>query len=115
MTTCPTPPATSSRSRTSTTDASDEDADTARERYADLVERATDHRPESEEVAGMDAFGMAATIDFRPEDKQELLELRSESERLRALTTLFETTMKRLDYAEKAGERARSNGRIRFG
>ncbi|MBA3840906.1 MAG: peptidase S16, partial [Thermoleophilaceae bacterium] len=46
---------------------------------------------------------------------QELLELRSESERLRALTTLFETTMKRLDYAEKAGERARSNGRIRFG
>jgi len=94
--------------------ASDEDADTARERYADLVDRATDHRPASEEVAGMDAFGMAATIDFRPEDKQELLELRSESERLRALTTLFETTMKRLDYAEKAGERARSNGRIRF-
>ena len=96
-------------------DASDEEADTARERYADLVERATDHRPDPEEVAGMDAFGMAATIDFRPEDKQELLELRSECERLRALTTLFETTMKRLDYAEKAGERARSNGRIRLG
>ena len=94
--------------------ASDEAAGVARERYADLVDRATDHRPDPGEVAVMDAFDMAATIDFRPEDKQELLELRSEAERLKALTALFETAMKRLDHAEKAGERARSNGRIRF-
>ena len=89
-------------------------ASTARERYAELVDRATDERPDPDEVAAMDAFGMAATIDFRPEDKQPLLELGSEPERLRALATLLETTMKRLDYAEKASERARSNGRIRL-
>ncbi len=84
----------------------------ARERYADLVERATDHRPDSEEMAGMDAFGMAATIDFRPEDKQELLELRSESERLSRLASLCERAMERLQYAEKAADRARTNGRV---
>jgi Lon protease-like protein len=95
-------------------DATEELAASTRERYAELVERATDRRPDEESLAGLDAFGMAATIDFRPADKQELLELRSEGERLQALTALFETTMKRLDYARKAGERARSNGRIRF-
>lgn len=92
----------------------DDLAASARESYADLVDRATDERPDPDALASMDAFGMAATIDFRPEDKQRLLELRSEDERLRALEDLFATTMKRLDYAEKAGERARSNGRIRF-
>jgi Lon protease-like protein len=95
-------------------DADEELTELARERYADLVERATDRRPDADSVSDLDAFAMAATIDFRPADKQELLELRSEPERLRALTTLFETTMKRLDYAEKASRRARSNGRIRF-
>jgi hypothetical protein len=95
-------------------DGEDELAEAARERYADLVERATDERPEPDSLGELDAFGMAATIDFRPGDKQALLELRSEPERLRALTALLETTMKRLDYAERASERARSNGRIRF-
>lgn len=95
-------------------DADEELAASTRERYAELVDRATDSRPDEDALAVMDAFDMAATIDFRPEDKQRLLELRSEDERLHALEDLFTTTMKRLDYAEKAGERARSNGRIRF-
>jgi Lon protease-like protein len=94
--------------------AEEELAETARSRYADLVERATDERPEADSIGELDAFDMAATIDFRPGDKQALLELRSEPERLRALTALLEATMKRLDYAERAAERARSNGRIRF-
>jgi Lon protease-like protein len=85
----------------------------ARERYADLVERATDSRPEEGDLAELDAYGMAASIDFEAGPKQELLELRSEDERLRKLTELLTTTMKRLDYAERAQELSRSNGKVR--
>ena len=56
---------------------------------------------------------MAASIDFEAGPKQELLELRSEDERLRKLTELLTTTMKRLDYAERAQELSRSNGKVR--
>jgi len=86
----------------------------ARDAYAELVERATDSRPEPDDLTDLDAFGMAATIDFALDDKQNLLEIRSEADRLRALKRLFDTTMRKIDYAERAGERAKSNGRIRF-
>ena len=95
---------------------SEADADVeaaARERYADLVERATDSRPDEQDLAQLDAYGMAASIDFEAGPKQELLELRSEDERLRRLTELLRTTMKRLDYAERAQELSRSNGKVR--
>ena len=86
----------------------------ARERYAELVERVTDTRPDAEELAGLDAYGMAATIEFALNEKQALLEARSENERMRMIGELFVATMKRLDQAERAGERARSNGKVRF-
>lgn len=86
----------------------------ARRRYAELVDRATDSRPDDSALEAMDAFGMAATIDFALEDKQGLLELRSEGQRMNAVKKLFDGAMERLDYAERAGERARSNGRLRF-
>lgn len=89
-------------------------ADAARERYADLLTRVTDERPADEELAELDAYGMAATVDLPLDAKQSLLELRSEDARLREVADLLATTMKRLDYAERAGEVARSNGRIRF-
>ncbi len=85
----------------------------AHERYADLLARVTDSRPEPEDLADLDSYSMAATVEFSPESKQELLELRSEAERLRRLGDLFGTTMQRLDYAERAGDLARSNGKIR--
>jgi Lon protease-like protein len=86
----------------------------ARERYAELVERITDERPDAERLAGLDAYGMAATIDFALDAKQALLEARSEDERMRMVGQLFVDTMKRLDLVERAGERARSNGKVRF-
>jgi Lon protease-like protein len=92
----------------------DAEAAEAHERYADLVDRATDSRPEPADLAGMTAFGMAGTIDFGLEDKQGLLEIRSERERLKAVRALFDTAIRKLDYADRAGERAKSNGRIRF-
>src|SRR4051794_36737697 len=54
----------------------------ARERYADLVEQVTDERPSADDLEDLDAYGMAATIEFDAAPKQELLELRSERERL---------------------------------
>ena len=82
--------------------------------YAQLVEQATDRRPGGAELAIMGAYEMAATVDFGLDAKQGLLDLRSENARLRLLTRLFRAAAKRLDFAERAQERARSNGKVRF-
>jgi len=86
----------------------------ARNRYADLVEQVTDSRPSEDDLAELDAYGMAATLDFDLEAKQGLLELRSERSRLERLSELFEATMERLEHAHLAAERARGNGKVRF-
>src|SRR5262249_26522544 len=39
-------------------------ASAAHEAYAELVKRATDRDPDAEELAGMSAYAMAATVDF---------------------------------------------------
>ena len=88
---------------------------TARATYADLVKRATDREPEDEELAELDAYEMAATVDFGLEAKQGLLDLRSENARLRLVTRLFRAATKRLDFVDRAQARARSNGKVRFG
>ena len=86
----------------------------ARSRYADLVEQVTDERPSADDLEDLDAYGMAATIEFDAAPKQELLELRTERERLEQVRDLFTSTMKRIAQSEEAGELARSNGHIRF-
>ncbi len=83
----------------------------AREAYAELVERVTDSRPGDSELDELDAYGMAATIDFALDAKQGLLELRSEEERLRLVAELFGSTMKKIDYVEEVREQARMNGK----
>lgn len=98
----------------------DEDPDVeaterAQEAYAELVRQATEDDPDPERIAGMDAYAMAATVDFGLEAKQGLLELRSENARLRLITRLFLAATKRLDFIERAQARARSNGKVRFG
>jgi Lon protease-like protein len=85
----------------------------ARERYADLVERVTDERPETDTLVDLDAFGMAATIEFEPKAKQELLEVRSEGERLKKVAELFRKTVERLDESERSAEIAKTNGHPR--
>jgi Lon protease-like protein len=86
----------------------------AHEAYAELVKRATDRSPDEEELAGMSAYAMAATVDFGLDAKQGLLDLRSENARLRLVTRLFRAALKRLDLVDRAQERARSNGKVRF-
>ncbi len=87
----------------------------AHEAYAELVKRATDREPEAEELAEMSAYAMAATVDLGLDAKQGLLDLRSENARLRLVTRLFRAALKRLDFVDHAQERARSNGKVRFG
>jgi Lon protease-like protein len=87
----------------------------ARETYAELVERATDNRPEPLELAKMSAYEMAGTVDFGLDAKQGLLDIRSENARLRLVTRLFRAAMKRLEFVSHAQTRARSNGKVRFG
>jgi Lon protease-like protein len=93
--------------------ASSEALGEARERYADLVQRVTDKRPEAGDLEGLGAYAMAGTIEFAPTPKQELLEERSEAERIRMLTELLVKTLAKLAFGEQAEERARTNGRLR--
>ena len=90
-------------------------ADAAHEAYNVLVEQATDRMLDPEELGAMSAYQMAATVDFGLEAKQGLLDLRSENARLRLVARLFRAALKRLDFIERAQERARSNGKVRFG
>jgi Lon protease-like protein len=87
----------------------------ARKLYRELVELATDRELSDDELSLMDAYAMAATVEFGTDAKQELLELRSEAERLRLLATLLRTAIERLAVIDRAQARARSNGKVRFG
>ena len=95
-------------------EASTSHAEAARSSYAEVVEKATDERPNDEDLAGMDAYGMAATIELEPALKQKLLDSRSEDERLEMVEELFERAVERLERAEHVSEVARSNGKVRF-
>jgi Lon protease-like protein len=92
----------------------DEAAAAARELYRDLVAQATDRELTEEELLELDAYGMAATVEFGVEAKQELLELRSENARLRLLAMLLSAAIERLETLERAQARALSNGKVRF-
>ncbi|HET8953659.1 MAG TPA: LON peptidase substrate-binding domain-containing protein [Solirubrobacteraceae bacterium] len=87
----------------------------AQEAYAELVRQATDRNPDPDELAAMTAYQMAATVEFGLDAKQGLLDLRSETARLKLVTRLFRAAVKRLDFVERAQARARSNGKVHFG
>jgi Lon protease-like protein len=89
-------------------------ASAARELSRDLVEQATDEPPAAADLEAMDAYAMAATVEFATDAKQQLLELRSENARLRLLAVLLEGAVKRLELQERAQARAASNGKVRF-
>src|SRR5271154_1646291 len=91
-----------------------EAASAAHDLYRELVELATDRVLGEDELTQMDAYRMAATVEFDEEAKQELLELRSENARLRLLALQLQMAIERLDLLEHAQARARSNGKVRF-
>jgi len=98
----------------------DEEADpdaarATRESYGELIEQATDRQLSEDELAELDAYAMAGTVELGLDAKQELLELRSENARMRLLALLFGAAIERLELLDRAQTRARSNGKVRFG
>lgn len=98
----------------------DEDLDTslvadARDAYRELVRTATDRVLDEDDVADLDAYRMAATVEFGPRPKQALLELRNENDRLRMVATMFSEATARLQLIGRGESKARSNGKVRFG
>ncbi len=89
-------------------------AEAAHSLYRELVMQATDRELEPGELAEMDAYHMAATVEFAVDAKQELLELRSENARLRLLALLLGDAIERLELLERAQVRALSNGKVRL-
>jgi Lon protease-like protein len=89
-------------------------AEAAHAAYAELVDEATERTPDLEEIGGMSAYEMAATVEFGLDAKQGLLDLRSETARLKLVTRLFRAALKRLDFVNRAQARARSNGKVNF-
>jgi Lon protease-like protein len=76
---------------------------------AELAE-ADVERPESDE--SLLSFAVAARVDFGPAVKQELLELRSEPERIRRLEGLLQRAREALATEREVRERASGNGRV---
>lgn len=65
--------------------------------------------------SGSLAFEIAAHVDFGSQPKQELLELRSEPDRLRRLTELLEQALAAMTREREIRERAATNGRVTQG
>jgi Lon protease-like protein len=87
----------------------------AEDAYRELVRQATDREMGEEELAQMDAYRMAGTVELPADEKQALLELRSENDRLRSLSRLLVAALERLEVIDRAQARAMSNGKVRFG
>ena len=93
-------------------DSDDESGTAARKAYADLVEQVTETRPSESDLAELDAYGMASTIAFDPDEKQGLLELVTEADRLDLLARLCSTALQNLVRSQEAAERASTNGKV---
>lgn len=97
----------------------DEDVDadaaaSAHGAYTELVIQATDKTPDPAEIDAMTAYEMAATVEFGLDAKQGLLDLRSETARLKLVARLCRAAIKRLEFIDRAQARARSNGKVHF-
>jgi len=65
---------------------------------------------ELEEEAAQLSFRLAAQVELAPESKQELLEMRSEQQRLELVAELLEGARQVIIATRELGERARKNG-----
>ena len=72
----------------------------------------TDTRPDESDLTELDAYGMASTIAFDAGEKQGLLELLTEDERLELLARLCTTALENLTRSQEAAERAATNGKV---
>ncbi len=99
-------------------DRTDDDAEptdgaaTARNAFAELVERVGGEAPARAELEALDSYGIAARVELPADTKQKLLELRSEPERMRTLAQALEALITTLARSREIAERARMNGKV---
>ena len=90
-------------------------ATSAREAFADLVERVGGEEPDRAALDALDSYGIAARVELPPDTKQRLLELRSEGERMTILARALRTLVDTVERSREIAERARMNGKIVVG
>lgn len=96
-------------------DAPDDDLiDRVTTTYADLVEIATDERPEEKALTELESFELAATVDLGAATKQRLLEICSERKRMEALEKIFSAGKEIVTRAKELDRRAKSNGKVKI-
>jgi len=86
--------------------------DRAQTLFRRLAEAAEADVDEPEKPAAALSFALAARIDFGVELRQELLELRSERERLLRLAELMERAIGAIEREREVRERASGNGKV---
>ena len=89
------------------------DATLARDAFAELVERVSGEGPDLEELASEDAYSIAARVELPPETKQLLLELRSESERMRVLADALGALVTAISRSREIAAQAKMNGKLK--
>ena len=90
-------------------------AASAREAFAELVERVGGEPPEQAELEAMDSYGIAARVELPPETKQRLLELRAEPERMNVLANALGALVSAVAKSREVAERAKMNGKVVVG
>ena len=84
----------------------------ARSAFAELVRRVGGEESDQGELEAFDSYGIAARVELPAETKQELLELRSEPERMTVLAEALQILIKTLARSREIAERARMNGKV---
>ena len=90
-------------------------AASAREAFAELVQRVGGEPPEQAELEAMDSYGIAARVELPPETKQRLLELRAEPERMNVLANALGALVSAVAKSRQVAERAKMNGKVVVG
>jgi Lon protease-like protein len=85
--------------------------DRALEQFRKLGQVVETEVEEPDAESGLLSFELAARVDFGPERKQELLELRSEPERLQIVSELLERAAEAITLERALAESAAKNGR----
>jgi len=93
-------------------EAAPDDAELAMTLFRQLVEATGEQVEEPDGSTGVLSFELASRIDFGLEPKQELLELRSEAERLRQLIEMMERAVVAVRREREVRERASTNGKV---
>jgi Lon protease-like protein len=93
----------------------EEAADMARDAFVELVERVSGSEPDADDLARDDAYAIAARVELPAETKQELLELRSEPDRMRVLGAALRALVDAVERSREIAERARMNGKVIVG